>query len=135
MARGDAYKDKTLDASYGDGRAASFPAAVYAALYTVAPTDAGGGTEVVGAGYAPVAVANTTANWPAAVGGQKSNGALIAFPEATADYPAQVTHWSLKDAASGAIIDWGALQTPLTVLAGTQVVFDVGQLVIVCASA
>lgn len=135
MARGDAYKNKTLDASYGDGRAAGFPAVVYLTLYTVAPTDAGGGTEVVGGGYAPVAVANTTANWPAAAGGQKSNGTLITFPAATADYPAPVTHWALKDASSGAIIDWGALQSALTVLTGRQVVFNPGQLVIVCASA
>ncbi|MDP9488130.1 MAG: hypothetical protein M3Q49_20465, partial [Actinomycetota bacterium] len=58
---------------------------VYVALYTTAPDDAGaGGTEVSGGAYARVAVTNNATNWPAAVGGAKSNGVAITFPQATA---------------------------------------------------
>lgn len=42
------------------------PTTVYAALYTAAPTDAGGGTEIAAAGYARVAVTTGALPDPAA---------------------------------------------------------------------
>lgn len=126
MAAGDTYKPRYLDAAYGSGRAAAFPATVYVEVYTAAPTSAGGGTVVVGGGYAPVAVTNNDTNFaPAAgTGNIKKNATLVAFPVATANYPAAVTHVAIKDAVGGAIIDFGALTTPVTVLAGQQLVFQ-----------
>jgi hypothetical protein len=62
------------------------PGTLYIALYTVAPTDAGGGTEVAGGSYARVAVTNNSTNFPAAAGGAKTNGTLIEFAEATANW-------------------------------------------------
>lgn len=50
------------------------PAAVYVALYTVAPADAGGGTEVAGGSYVRKA-----ATFTAASGGATSNSANIDF--------------------------------------------------------
>ena len=76
------------------------PATVHAALYTAGPTDAGGGTEVSGSNYARVAITNNSTNFPAASGGQKQNGAVIAFPTATGAW-GTVTHVGLFDAASG----------------------------------
>lgn len=131
MSAGDTYESRYLDAAYGaTGRSSLFPATVVIELYTAAPTDAGGGTVVVGGAYAPASVVNNDTNFPAAVGGQKKNATLIAFPVATANYPAQVTHFAVKDAVGGAIVDWGALTAPVTVLAGQQFVFQPQQLVI-----
>lgn len=45
------------------------PATSHVALYTVAPSDAGGGTEVSGGSYARAAVTNSATNWPAAAAG------------------------------------------------------------------
>ena len=57
------------------------PATVYVALYTVAPGEAGGGTEVTGGSYARQAVA-----WAAASGGSMANSAIVTFPTATAGW-------------------------------------------------
>src|SRR5262245_10445986 len=76
------------------------PSSIYAALYTVAPTAAGGGTEVSGGSYARVAITNNTTNFPSASGGSKSNGTMITWPTATASWSVVVAV-GLLDAASG----------------------------------
>lgn len=61
------------------------PAAIYVALYTVAPTAVGGGTEVTGGSYARKA----HASWNAATAADPSvatNNGVITFDEATADW-------------------------------------------------
>ena len=68
--------------------------AAYVALFTTATTDAGGGTEVSGGGYA-----RQTAGLSAAAGGSTSNAADITFPTATADW-GTVTHVAIMDAAT-----------------------------------
>lgn len=46
-----------------------------------------GGVELSGSGYAAVSVANNTTNFPLApLGGPKTNGTAIQFPQATADW-------------------------------------------------
>ena len=47
----DYLEDKVLDHVFG-GNAYTAPTTLYVALYTVAPSDTGGGTEVSGGGYA-----------------------------------------------------------------------------------
>ena len=47
----DYLEDKVLDHVFG-GTAYTAPTTLYVALYTVAPTDTGGGTEVSGGAYA-----------------------------------------------------------------------------------
>ncbi|MFP1646544.1 phage tail fiber protein [Pontitalea aquivivens] len=54
--------------------ALSAPPAVYMALFTASPSDAGGGTEVAAAGYARQAV-----SFGAPVGGAIANTAAVAF--------------------------------------------------------
>lgn len=98
-AMSDFLENETLDHLLS---AATFTAAgtLYYALFTSAPTDAGGGTEVTGGAYARVSVTNNATNFPAASGGQKSNGAVITFPTATADW-GTVTHMALIDNSVG----------------------------------
>lgn len=71
------------------------PATIYLALFTAAPSDAGGGTEVTGGSYARQAVTLSAAS-----GGASANSADITFPAATADW-GTVTHVALMDALSG----------------------------------
>lgn len=117
MAGKSSYLEgKILDEIYG-ATAFAAPATIYVGLFTAAPSDAGGGTEVSGGGYARVAVVNNATNWPAASGTprMKSNGTAITFPAPTANW-GTATHFGTFDAASaGNLLHWGALTTPRTI--------------------
>jgi hypothetical protein len=68
------------------------PTTIYVALFTSAPSDAGGGTEVSGGSYARQAVTLSAAS-----GGASENSADITFPTATANW-GTITHLALMDA-------------------------------------
>jgi len=105
------------------------PATVYVALYTVAPTDAGGGTEVTAAGaYARVTVTNNVTNWPAASGGAKSNGTEIIFAEATASWGTVVAFGIFDALTAGNLLYWATLTTNKTIDSGDTAKFAVGDL-------
>ena len=111
-------------------RAAAFvkPAALYVALYTAAPTDAGGGTEVAGGGYARVNLAPGDTNWGATQGGTAGasngttgatqNAVVITFATPSAGW-GTVTHFAIHDAATGGNpLVWGPLSVPREILNG-----------------
>ena len=89
------------------GTAITPPANLYLALFTVAPTDAGGGTEVstVGTGYARKAVPTAAGSWDAPSGGVTANTIEILFNQATLDW-GTIVAWALIDTASGAGNRW-----------------------------
>jgi hypothetical protein len=104
------------------------PAALYMALFTAAPSDAGGGTEVAGGAYARVNLAPLDANWNATqggtsgnssgAGGATANAVAINFPAPTANW-GTVTHFGIFDAASGGnLLIWDALVASRTILSG-----------------
>lgn len=109
------------------------PTALYIALYTAAPNDAGGGTEVTGGSYARVNNAPGDANWAATSGtdGETSNSVEITFPAPTADW-GQVTHFAIMDSLSGGnSLYHGALSAAKTVNNGDPAPkFPVGSLVV-----
>lgn len=86
------------------------PANIHVALFTAAPTDAGGGTEVSGGAYARQAVATGASSaWAAASGGATENSSAITFPTATANW-GEILAAALFDAASaGNMLFWGYL--------------------------
>lgn len=98
-------------------RTATFskPTQLNVALYTAAPSDSGGGTEVTGGSYARVNVPPLDANWSAAsaTDGNTDNVADITFPAPTANW-GSITHFAIFD-QSGNMLVWGALTTPKTV--------------------
>lgn len=104
------------------------PAALYVALFTAAPSDAGGGTEVAGGGYARVNLAPADANWSATQGGvagnssgtsgQTGNAAIITYPAPSGAW-GTVTHFGIFDALTGGnLLIWDALTTPRTIANG-----------------
>jgi hypothetical protein len=104
------------------------PATIYIALYTVAPTDAGGGTEVSGGSYVRLAVTNNATNFPAAEGGAKSNGTEFVFITATASW-GEIIAFGLFDAVSGGnMLYWGDITVPKTVDSGDTAKFPIGDL-------
>ena len=116
-----------LDHVYG-GADYSRPATLYVALFSVDPSDAGGGTELSGDGYERVAVTNNSTNWPAADAGAKSNGAAITFPTATGDWDEVTAHGIFDHATAGNLLSWGELTVNKTALTGDTIVFNIGDL-------
>lgn len=98
----------------------------YVALFTSAPGETGGGTEVSGGSYARVAYNNSLANWAGTqsagsttastgTGGTTSNNNTITFPAPTANW-GSVVAVGLMTLASGGSLHWyGTLTTPKTV--------------------
>lgn len=126
-SKSDFLELELLDHVLGNA-AYSAPATVYVALYTVAPTDAGGGTEVSGGSYARVAVTNNDTNWPAASSGAKANGTVITFPTATAAWGECVAFAILDAASGGNFLYWADLTLNKTVGDGDTAQFAVGDL-------
>jgi len=110
----DYYENKIIDHML---RNQSFtpPSTLYVALYTVAPSDSGGGTEVSGGSYA-----RQTVTFTAASAGATSNSADIAFPQATADWGTIVAIGILDASSAGNLLAWGTLTTNKTINNGDQ---------------
>lgn len=107
-------------------RSYSVPSTIYIALYTAAPSDSGGGTEVSGGSYARVLVGPSDSAWQSTqgtttavassgTGGQTANGSTITFPTPSATW-GSITHFGVFDAStSGNLLIWGALTQAKTV--------------------
>lgn len=85
------------------------PSAIYVALFTSDPGEAGAGTEVSGGSYARVQVGPSDATWAAPTDGVSNNVSDITFPTPSANW-GTVTHFALFDAASaGNMLMYGSL--------------------------
>lgn len=88
------------------------PSAIYLALFTVTPSDSGGGTEVSGNAYARTAIVFSAPTPP----GVTSNNADVTFPTASGGNWGTVVAVGVFDAAtSGNLLLWGALTVSKTV--------------------
>jgi hypothetical protein len=130
IAGGAAFADyletEIIDHVFRNSAIFSAPANVFVALYTSATSDAGGGAEVSGGGYARVAVA-TSSGWTGS-GGATDNAADIDFGTAAANW-GTVTHVGVRDAASGGnLLVHGALTAAQTVNSGDSFKFAAGDL-------
>lgn len=119
----DALLDHVLNAT-----AFTSPTTLYVALYTAAPSDSGGGTEVTGGSYARVSVTANTTNFPAASGGAAANGTAITFPTATADWGTVVAFGILDASSGGNLLLWADLTANKTVSSGDTASFAIGDL-------
>lgn len=110
------------------GKTAYTMPTVYIALYTAAPSDPGGGTEVTGGSYARKQTAG--ADWNAASAGSTSNANTLTFVTATGSW-GTVTHFGLFDAStSGNLLRWAALGASKTIASGDSAAFAPGALVL-----
>ncbi len=105
--------------------AATRPTAWYVALYTAAPSDSGGGTELSGSGYARESVTFAAATSGT---GTTSNTGVVVFTADGGDW-GSVTHMGIHDAVSGGNLLWhGALAAAKTVADGDTLEFAVGNI-------
>lgn len=138
-AKTNYLENKQIDATFR-GVAYTLPATLYVGLFTAAPTDAGGGTEVSGGSYARQALAPSTTNWAATnaagstastssgTSGTTSNNVAITFPTATADW-GTVTSFGIFDAASaGNLLVYGALTSSQSIPIGATYSLGAGAL-------
>jgi len=125
----DYLEDKVLDHVFG-GSAYTAPATLYVALYTVAPTDTGGGTEVTGGSYARQTSTFTVSGTDPTTA---TNAAAIEYPTATGDYGTVVAVGILDALSGGNLLAYADLTTSKTVSTGDVFRFDAGDLDITLA--
>ena len=93
---------------------ATRPTAWYVGLFTAAPSDTGGGTEVTGNAYARVATGTigVTGTSPTTA----TNSAAIEFAAASGGNWGTITHAAIFDASSGGhMLAWAPLTTSRTI--------------------
>lgn len=96
------------------------PTIIAHALYTAAPGEAGGGTEVTGGSYVRVDLPPLDANWAATVGGNgvTSNAVAITFPAPSANW-GTVTDVAQLDAMTvGNVLTYGPLSASRVINSG-----------------
>lgn len=129
MSLSNAHENALLDLILG-AQTYTPSATLWIALYTAAPTDAGGGTEVSGGSYARVAVDNDLVTWAAAVSGAKENAILIAFPQATGDWGTVVAWAAHEHATNDDIVVYGTITPNREILNGAEPELAIGDLVV-----
>ena len=120
----DYLEDKVLEHVFG-GNAYTAPSTLYVALYTVAPTDTGGGTEVSGGGYVRQSGAFTVSGTNPTTA---SNTAAIEYPTATANYGTVVAVGIFDASSSGNLLAYANLTTSKVVSTGDVFRFNTGDL-------
>ena len=125
----DYLEDKVLDHVFG-GTAYTAPTTLYVALYTVAPTDTGGGTEVSGGAYARQTAAFTVSGTSPTTA---SNSAAIEYPTATANYGTVVAVGVFDASSGGNLLAYANLDTSKVVSTGDVFRFNTGDLDITLA--
>lgn len=126
-SKSDYLEQKLLDHTFNKA-AFSAPANLYVALFTVAPTDAGGGTEVSGNAYARVSTA--AANWTR-TGSSMANNGSVTFPKANGGNWGTVVAFGIFDAATvGNLLYWGDLTVNKDINDQDTAVFEASSLTV-----
>lgn len=120
----DYLEDKVLEHVFG-GNAYSAPSTLYVALYTVAPTDTGGGTEVSGGAYARQSGTFTVSGTNPTTA---TNSAAIEYPTATANYGTVVAVGIFDASSSGNLLAYANLTASKVVSTGDVFRFNAGDL-------
>ena len=107
---------------------ATRPTAWYVGLFTAAPSDTGGGTEVSGNAYARKATGTITVAGTATTA---TNDAAIEFAAASGGNWGTITHAAIFDASTGGnMIAWAALATSRTINDGDVFRIPAGSLTV-----
>tara|TARA_R100001460_G_scaffold245_1_gene1087 strand:- start:1831 stop:2214 length:384 start_codon:yes stop_codon:yes gene_type:complete len=104
------------------GASFSQPGTKYLALYTTAPTDAGGGTELSGSAYARQSCAFTT------TGNQATNTSAVEWPTATGTWGTVVAVGVFDASSSGNLLAWNNLTASKTIATGDVFRINAGDL-------
>jgi|TARA_B100001093_G_scaffold449866_1_gene456307 hypothetical protein len=125
----DYLENKVLEHVF-ENSAYTAPSTLYAALFTVAPSDTGGGTEVSGGGYVRKTAAFTVSGTNPTTA---TNGSAIEYPTATAGYGTVVAVGVFDASSSGNLLAYANLDTSKVVSTGDVFRFNAGDLDITLA--
>lgn len=117
---------KLLDHVFS-GTAYTAPTTLYVGLYTSAPTDAGGGTEVSGNNYSRVSCTPST-TFGSASSGAITTIAAVTFPQASGSWSTVVAFGIFDQATSGNLIAWGDLTVAKLIQTGDTASFAAGDI-------
>ena len=106
---------------------ATRPTTWYVALYTVAPGEGGGGTEVSGGSYVRQSVSFTVSGTAPT---QAANSAAVEFPTATASWGTVVAAAIYDASTSGNMLAFANLTTSKTIDSGDVLRFNTDTLVV-----
>jgi len=107
---------------------ATRPTAWFVGLFTAAPSDTGGGTEVTGNGYARVATGTISISGTATTA---TNAAAIEFAAASGGNWGTITHAAIFDASTGGnMLAWAPLTTSRTINSGDVFRIPAGSLTV-----
>jgi len=126
-SKSDVYEVDVLKAVTGQATTilTTTPITPWIALFTTAPTDSTGGTEVTGGSYART---TSAAKWATPAAGSVATNAAVTFPTASASW-GTVTSFAVMTASSGgSILMWGTLTTSKAVGSGDTPSFASGAL-------
>ncbi len=130
----DYIEPLVLDAIF-NAVALTGPNSMYVSLYTVTPTDAGGGTEVSAGGYARLKVqkqSGSAPKWTSAVvdapGFKVSNENTLTFGPNTAAWGAVLAFGVWDHLTTGNLLMWGALDTTKTLGVNDTLSWAIGAL-------
>jgi len=117
-------EDLVLDWLFTTG-SATRPTSWYVGLYTVAPSEAGGGTEVSGGSYARVSATFTVSGTAPTTA---SNSAAVEFAEASGSWGTIVAAGIFDASTSGNLIAFANLTTSKTIDTGDVLRFNTGEI-------
>lgn len=109
----DYLEDKLLKHTFTNVGYTS-PTTLYLALYTAAPSDAGGGTELAGSGYTRKTVTFTVSGTSTLA----TNSAAVEFDAATGAWGTIVAVGVFDASSSGNLLAWSDLATSKTISTG-----------------
>lgn len=114
-------EDEIQDHVHGVGSFTA-PAGQYLALFSVTPSDAGGGTELSGNGYARQSI-----TFGASSGGVASNTNVVTFSASGGDWSEAVAAAIFDASSGGNMLEWAAI-TAVTVTDGSDLEYGVGDI-------
>jgi hypothetical protein len=100
------------------------PSTLYVGLYTTAPSDAGGGTEIAGSGYARKSVSFTVSGTSTLA----TNSAVVEFDAATGSWGTVVAVGIFDALTSGNLLAWSELTTSKAIATGDILRIPSGEL-------
>ncbi len=121
MSYSDYLEDAIQDHIHG-GSAFTAPSGQYMALYSVAPTDAGGGTELTGNGYARQSI-----TFGASSGGVASNTNTVTFTASGGDWSAAIAGAVFDAVSGGNMLEHNSI-TSVTVTDGNSLTYSAGDI-------
>ena len=121
MSLTNAFETETLEWLF-TSTTVTRPTAWYIGLYTVAPTDTGGGTEVSGNAYTRKVVALSV------TGDTATNGSAVEWATATGTWGTVVAVGIFDASTSGNLIAYGNLTTSKTITLGDVFRISAGNL-------